>query len=106
MPLVSFRRDGAEIAKIDIPVGHSVMQGATAAGIDGIVGECGGEMVCATCHVFVLSHADALSEKSQAEDEMLDFTVDARRADSRLSCQIKMSESLDGLILELPNAQV
>lgn len=106
MPSVSFRRDGAEIAKIDIPVGHSVMQGATAAGIEEIVGECGGEMVCATCHVFLLSHADVLSEKSSTEDEMLDFTVEARRPESRLSCQIKMSESLDGLVLELPKAQV
>lgn len=106
MPVVRFCRDGEEIAAIDIAKGSSVMHGATVAGLDGIVGECGGEMVCATCHVFVLSHGDDIPELSPTEDEMLDFTVETRQPCSRLSCQIKMTDELDGLVLGLPQAQV
>jgi 2Fe-2S ferredoxin len=106
MPLVQFQRDGFETSKIEIPVGRSVMQGATAAGLDGIVGQCGGELVCATCHVYVLSHAVSLPQISELEDEMLDFTAEARQANSRLSCQIKMTEELGGLVLGLPKAQI
>jgi ferredoxin, 2Fe-2S len=106
MPSVQFQRNGLAEAEIDIPVGRSVMQGATAAGLEGIVGECGGELVCATCHVYVLSHAGSLPETSDLEDEMLDFTVEARQPNSRLSCQIKMTEDLDGLVVGLPKVQV
>jgi len=106
MPSVQFHRNGLAGAKIDIPVGRSVMQGATAAGLEGIVGECGGELVCATCHVYVLSHTGSLPDPSDLEDEMLDFTVEARQPNSRLSCQIKMTEDLDGLVVGLPKAQV
>jgi ferredoxin, 2Fe-2S len=106
MPLVQFQRDGLETSKIDIPIGRSVMQGATTAGLDGIVGECGGELVCATCHVYVLSHTGSLAQISDLENEMLDFTAEARQANSRLSCQIKMTEELNGLVLVLPKAQV
>ncbi|WP_127599136.1 2Fe-2S iron-sulfur cluster-binding protein [Nitratireductor alexandrii] len=106
MPVVRFYRDGEQIAEIDIAKGNSVMHGAIVAGLNGIVGECGGEMVCASCHVFVLSHGDEIPELSPTEDEMLDFTVETRQPCSRLSCQIKMTDKLDGLVLGLPKAQV
>jgi 2Fe-2S ferredoxin len=106
MPVVRFQREGEEMGTIDIPVGTSVMQGATAAGIDGIIGECGGELMCATCHVYVLSGAECLPPKSEFEDEMLDLTAEVRQSNSRLSCQIKMTGELDGLVVALPKVQV
>lgn len=106
MPSVTFIHPDGRRQTVEIQIGKSVMQGAVLAGIDGIVAECGGELVCATCHVFVQSGTDALSEKSSLEDEMLDFTATPRRDTSRLSCQLKMTDDLDGLVVELPEAQI
>jgi 2Fe-2S ferredoxin len=108
MPDVTFVDPDGARTTIDISVGKTVMQGAVAAGLDGIVAECGGELVCATCHVYVLSVALAtpLPPLSEMEAEMLDHTVAERRANSRLSCQLLLSNGHDGLIVELPTAQV
>lgn len=78
MPCVTFINPDGKSLKADAPEGRSVMQAARSAGLDGIVAECGGEMVCATCHVFVASPdlMGNLPEKSMIEDEMLDFTVE------------------------------
>lgn len=105
MPMVRFVAPSGDSRDVDIPVGRSVMQGAIAAGIDGIVAECGGELVCATCHVFVLSHGDALPPRSELEDEMLDHTAEARQDNSRLSCRLIVSEAAAGLIVALPKVQ-
>jgi 2Fe-2S ferredoxin len=76
--------------------------------MDGIVAECGGELICATCHVYVLSEslAEALPPISPLEDEMLDHTVAERLPTSRLSCQLVLTAGHDGLLLGLPEAQV
>ncbi len=82
------------------------MQGATLNGIDGIEGECGGSCSCATCHVYVdEAWASKLPAMAEAEDEMLDCAESERKGNSRLSCQIKMSEELDGLVVYLPEKQ-
>jgi len=91
---------------IDVVPGQSAMQAAVSAGIAGVVGECGGSAMCATCHVYVhLDWSARLPEPLTTELEMLDCTVSERRDHSRLGCQIRMHESLDGLILFLPERQ-
>ncbi|MBS1844507.1 MAG: (2Fe-2S)-binding protein [Actinobacteria bacterium] len=107
MPRVSFiDADGSETTATAAS-GQSLMEAAIANGIDGIVAECGGNMMCATCHVYVDEPwADRLPPRSPVEDEMLGETVCPRRAGSRLSCQIRVDEDLDGLVVELPEAQV
>ena len=95
-------REGLEIAE-----GTSVMQGATAQGIDGIVAECGGNCMCATCHVYVEpSQLALLPAMSKEEDALLDGTASERQPNSRLSCQISVTPALDGLLVNLPERQV
>ncbi|MBP8285384.1 MAG: 2Fe-2S iron-sulfur cluster binding domain-containing protein [Rhodoferax sp.] len=82
------------------------MQGATANGIDGILGECGGSCACATCHCYI--QEDRLAElpaASEGELGMLENVASERRPNSRLACQIKASAALDGLIVYLPATQ-
>jgi 2Fe-2S ferredoxin len=86
--------------------GHSVMQTAVSQGVPGIVGECGGSAMCATCHVYVEpAWLDKLDPMLATEAEMLECTSSERRPESRLSCQIKLSAKLDGLVLRLPETQ-
>lgn len=106
MPKVTLiGHDGRTIA-LDGMNGQSVMQLATAQGVSGIVGECGGSAMCATCHVYVEpSWLGRLSAPLSTELEMLECTASERRPESRLSCQIKLSAELDGLALHLPETQ-
>ncbi|HZH07388.1 MAG TPA: 2Fe-2S iron-sulfur cluster-binding protein [Lautropia sp.] len=86
--------------------GDSVMQTAVEQGARGIVGECGGSAMCATCHVYVdAAWRDKLAPILATEAEMLECTSSERRPESRLSCQIKLSSALDGLVLRLPETQ-
>lgn len=108
MPQVTFVYSDGTRTSLDIPIGKTVMQGAIAAGLDGIVAECGGDMVCATCHVYILSLelADHLPPKTASEEEILGFTAAPHKENSRLSCQIRLAERLDGLVIGLPETQV
>jgi 2Fe-2S ferredoxin len=81
------------------------METALANGIDGIIGECGGFAMCATCHVYVESLDTALPPIEEAENHMLESTAEVRRPNSRLSCQIISGSHLDGLVLRLPERQ-
>jgi ferredoxin, 2Fe-2S len=94
-------RDGT-VRDVEASEGHSVMQAAVGAGIPGIIGECGGAMSCATCHVHV---ADAwrqiVGPPGDHERAVLDFAEDVTDA-SRLGCQIALRSELDGLTLEVP----
>ena len=93
---------GREIT-LDVKPGYSLMETAVSAGVPGIIGECGGNMSCATCHVAVdAAWADRVGGPDDFEDAMLDAT-DAPRTDrSRLSCQIRMTAALDGIVLHVP----
>lgn len=97
--------DGSE-QRISATAGESAMQAATRHDISGILAECGGNAMCATCHVYVddawLPRLPAMADD---EDALLDGTAAERRASSRLSCQIQLSADLDGLILRLPERQ-
>lgn len=97
--------DGATV-RIDAQVGKSLMQAATAANVDGIAADCGGSMTCATCHVYVDEPFIALLEPPDAgELAMLAFTAVSHQPSSRLSCQITLSDALDGMTVTLPSTQ-
>ncbi|MGI4978105.1 MAG: 2Fe-2S iron-sulfur cluster-binding protein [Janthinobacterium lividum] len=92
---------------VDARPGVSVMQAAINEGIDGIVAECGGNAMCATCHVYVDPAWEAkVPAIKQDEEDMLDSTASERKPNSRLSCQIDMSPELDGLVVHLPESQI
>ncbi len=90
---------------IDAPNGSTVMENAIKNDVPGIEAECGGACACATCHVYV---DDAWTQKTgepeAMEEDMLDFAYDVR-PNSRLSCQIKIGDELDGLVLTVPERQ-
>ena len=94
--------DGGE-QQAEVADGHNLMEAAVANNVKGIIGECGGNLSCATCHVYV--HPDwyeRSGEVSDFEDAMLDATEAERQQHSRLSCQIKASVALDGIVLHVP----
>ncbi|HEX7164324.1 MAG TPA: 2Fe-2S iron-sulfur cluster-binding protein [Trebonia sp.] len=87
-------------------VGESVMAAAVRTGVPGIIGECGGNSSCATCHVWVRDEfRDLVGEPGDLEDDLLDLGVSERRDGSRLSCQITLTDELDGLTVDVPAEQ-
>ena len=89
-----------------VPVGTSVMEGAVGNSIDGIVAECGGACLCATCHVYVDEAClGMLQPIAEGEEEMLGNTFAKRQPNSRLSCQLSVTKELDGLVVRTPEAQ-
>ncbi len=107
MPKVTFIAfDGAE-QTAEVPVGENVMRGALYNGVDGIVGECGGGLSCATCHCYVDEAwvAAVGGPSSQAEEELLESAATEVRPNSRLSCQIELTGALDGLVVHTPETQ-
>ncbi|MEI2388147.1 2Fe-2S iron-sulfur cluster-binding protein [Breoghania sp. JC706] len=98
--------DGTETT-VDAEVGASVMQTALENNVDGIVGECGGAMMCATCHCYVdEAWTDRTGVRGDGEDDMLECAAADVTPTSRLSCQIRLTEDLDGLRVHLPEEQV
>jgi ferredoxin, 2Fe-2S len=96
--------DGVE-HKVDAPVGWSLMEAAVKNRVPGIDADCGGACACATCHVYVdPAWQAALPPKSDMEEAMLDFAL-VTAPNSRLSCQIRVTSDMDGLILRLPISQ-
>lgn len=93
-------------SQLDVPEGWSLMQAAVKNGIDGIVAECGGSCVCATCHVYVQQERFAeLPPPGEDELELLEEVKAERRPNSRLSCQIKAAPNLSGLVITIPECQ-
>ena len=90
---------------VDAEDGSTVMEAAIKNGVPGIEAECGGACACATCHVYVDNNwSSKTGEPEPMEEDMLDFAYDVRPT-SRLSCQIRVSEELDGLIVTVPDRQ-
>ena len=91
---------------VEVQNGLTVMEGAVQNDIPGIDADCGGGMACATCHVYVKDDwYDKLDEKSEGEDDMIDQAYEPKK-NSRLSCQITVSDKIEGLIVHLPEKQV
>ena len=106
MPLITYKAYDGGTRQAEVPVGSTVMQGAVKNGIDGIIAECGGNCMCATCHVYVASEwLDKLSPVGDTEDAMLESTAAERLPNSRLSCQIKVTAELNGLVVMTPESQ-
>lgn len=105
MPKVTFIEHSGKEHVVDAAAGLSVMEAAVKNLVPGIDADCGGACACATCHVYVdAAFAAKIPEKSDMEQTMLDFANEVT-ADSRLSCQIKITPELDGLVVRLPASQ-
>ena len=90
---------------INVQNGFTVMDGAIQNNIPGIDADCGGSMACATCHVYVKEEwFDKLPKKEDGEEDMLDMAFEPNKF-SRLSCQLTVTDQLDGLIVQLPSKQ-
>jgi 2Fe-2S ferredoxin len=106
MPVITFTSHDGETTVVEGAAGDSVMQTAVRNGVPGIVGECGGVLSCATCHVFVdEADLDRLPPMSEQEDELLDGAADDRRPNSRLSCQLVLGGELGDLHVTTPEFQ-
>ena len=91
---------------IEAKVGQSLMKAAVGANIEGVAADCGGTLTCATCHVMVREPwLNQLPAMTDDEDGMLDFAACARQANSRLSCQINLTDAMDGMQIDLPASQ-
>ena len=101
MPKVIYITPAGERHEVEVEVGYSVMEGAINNNIDGIVAECGGACACATCHSYIdEAWLGKLPPMDDMEDSMLDAAYE-RRENSRLTCQIEMTEELDGLVVHV-----
>jgi ferredoxin, 2Fe-2S len=106
MPLVTYVSSSGVSRKIEVPAGMSLLHAALNNRVEGILGECGGNCMCATCHVYVDSNfLDRIPAPKENEKFMLSIAVEGPQPNSRLGCQVKMTESLDGLTIRLPARQ-
>lgn len=106
MAQITYTEASGATTTLDVPDGWSLMQAATANGIEGILGECGGSCACATCHCYVDELlAAVLPAPSEGELDMLANVAAERRPNSRLACQIKSSAALNGGSISLPEFQ-
>ena len=105
MPKIKYIEQNGNAREVEVPTGWSVMEGAVKNLVPGIDADCGGACACATCHVYVdAAWLAKLPPKSDMEETMLDFAQDVE-ANSRLSCQIKVTPELDGLTVTTPKTQ-
>ena len=101
MPRIVYIEPEGDRVEVEVEEGYSVMEGAIMNGVEGIEAECGGACSCATCHCYVNDEWwDKLPEMDVIEDSMLEAATE-RRENSRLTCQIPVTEELDGLVLEV-----
>jgi len=105
MAKVTYNTYDNKIHTVDVQNGLTVMEGAVQNDIPGIDADCGGGMACATCHVYVKEEWwDKLPNKEDGEEDMLDMAYEPNKL-SRLSCQIIVSDELDGLVVNIPSKQ-
>ena len=106
MPKITYIEHGGKTHTIEVANGLSVMEGAVQNNIPGIDADCGGSMACATCHVYVKEEwFNKLPKKEDGEEDMLDMAFEPKK-NSRLSCQLMVTDQLEGLIVNLPEKQV
>lgn len=106
MPMIHITQPDSQQVNVEVPIGTSVMRAAVDAAVCGIIGECGGAAMCGTCHVFVAPEwFHRLGPVRRNEDDLLDCTATPRQPNSRLGCQLRMTEEMAGLVLTLPERQ-
>ena len=105
MPKITYITSDSKSHTIEVQNGLTVMEGAVQSDIPGIDADCGGGMACATCHVYVTEEwLDKLPKKEDGEEDMLDMAYEPKK-NSRLSCQLVVSDELDGLVVSIPSKQ-
>jgi len=106
MPKITYiEHDGTEHV-VEVPEGLSVMEGAVKNAIPGIDADCGGACACSTCHVYVdPAWVDRLPKREPMEEDMLDFAYQPQD-NSRLTCQLKVTSALEGLVVRMPEKQI
>ena len=103
---VTYMSASGDKREVAVPIGSSIMEGAVNNGVDGIVAEYSGACMCATCHVCVdEAFLDRLDPIAETEEEILSNAFAERKANSRLGCQIRVTEKLNGLMVTTPPAQ-
>ena len=106
MAKITYIENNGTSHTVDVAEGLTVMEGAVQNNIPGIDADCGGGMACATCHVYVKDEwFDKINKKNEGEDDMLDQAFEPKK-NSRLSCQITVSDEIDGLVVDLPSKQI
>ena len=105
MPKITYINSDAKVNTIEVQNGLTVMEGAVQNNVPGIDADCGGSMACATCHVYVKEEwFNKLPKKEDGEEDMLDMAFEPKKF-SRLSCQLTVTDELDGLTVQLPSKQ-
>ena len=105
MPKITYIEHNGKSHTLEVANGFTVMEGAVQNNIPGIDADCGGSCACATCHVYVGEKwFDKLPNKESAEEDMLDMAFEPKKF-SRLSCQLAVSDALDGLVVKMPSKQ-
>mgnify|MGYP001247540200 FL=1 len=106
MAKITYIENSGEKHIVEVQKGLTVMEGAVANNVPGIDADCGGGMACATCHVYVKDEwFDKINKKTEGEDDMLDQAYEPKK-NSRLSCQIQVTDDIDGLEVYLPEKQI
>lgn len=106
MPNIIYEEHNGTRHEIEVPVGTSLMQGAVNYMVPGIEGDCGGLCACGTCHVYIAETDQNLcGQPDELETGMLEFAFDVDTDTSRLSCQIEVTEEMEGLIVRMPQRQ-
>lgn len=106
MPTITYKQHDGATQIVEVAEGTSVMRAALEQSVPGIVGECGGQLMCATCHCYVDGPLGEGFERSDDEEEMLECTSEPRTERSRLGCQLVAGRDFDALEVELPATQV
>ncbi len=107
MPKITYIEHNGTEHVVEVANGLTVMEGARDNNIPGIEADCGGACACSTCHVYVdPSWVEKLPQKDDMEEDMLDFAFEPDPERSRLTCQLKVSDALDGLIVQMPEKQI
>ena len=107
MPKITYVEHGGSEHVVEVSTGLTVMEGARDNNIPGIDADCGGACACSTCHVYVDPNwVGKIPEKEDMEEDMLDFAYSPDENLSRLTCQIQVTEEIDGLIVRMPEKQI
>ncbi|SEG88236.1 2Fe-2S iron-sulfur cluster-binding protein [Marinobacterium lutimaris] len=103
MTIITFVQPSGSKATVEVTEGLSLMEAALHNGVEGILAECNGAAACATCHVVLPKEVyDRLDAPEDHEEDMLDFTTADRQPCSRLSCQVSISEDMNGMVVHIP----
>jgi 2Fe-2S ferredoxin len=107
VPKITYVEHSGKEHAVEVASGLTVMEGARDNGVPGIDADCGGACACSTCHAYISAEwTDRLPPVEAMEEDMLDFAYETRPGQSRLTCQIKVTADMDGLVVQLPEKQI